>query len=45
MLSRRLKTMYYDCTNYYFEISEEDDFRRYGPSKEHRPNQSWAWGS
>ena len=45
MLSRRLKTMYYDCTNYYFEISEEDDFRRYGPSKEHRPNQSVAWGS
>lgn len=30
--------LYYDCTNYYFEIEEEDDFRKYGKSKEHRPN-------
>ena len=30
--------MYYDCTNYYFEIEEEDDFRKYGKSKENRPN-------
>jgi len=29
---------YYDVTNYYFEIDEEDELRRYGPSKEHRPN-------
>lgn len=29
---------YYDVTNYYFEIDEEDTFRRRGPSKEHRPN-------
>lgn len=27
---------YFDCTNYYFEINEEDDLRRKGPSKEHR---------
>lgn len=27
---------YYDVTNYYFEIDEEDDFRRRGPSKEYR---------
>lgn len=30
--------LYYDCTNYYFEIQQEDGFRMYGPSKEHRPS-------
>ena len=30
--------LYYDCTNYFFEIEDEDEFRKYGPSKEHRPN-------
>lgn len=29
---------FYDVTNYYFEIDEEDELRRRGPSKEHRPN-------
>ena len=28
--------MYFDCTNYYFEIDREDDWRRKGPSKENR---------
>ena len=32
------KILYYDCTNYFFENEEEDEFRRYGKSKEHRPN-------
>ena len=27
---------YFDCTNFYFEIDKEDDFRRKGPSKENR---------
>ena len=27
---------YFDCTNFYFEIDKEDDFRRKGPSKEKR---------
>ena len=36
--SRDFSTTYYDCTNYYFEIDIEDDFRKYGFSKEHRPN-------
>lgn len=27
---------YFDCTNFYFEIDKEDDFRRNGPSKENR---------
>lgn len=37
-LSRHTGVIYYDCTNYYFEIEREDSLRRYGKSKEHRPN-------
>ncbi|MDR3596487.1 IS1634 family transposase [Clostridium sp.] len=29
---------YFDCTNFYFEIDREDDFRRKGPSKENKKN-------
>lgn len=29
-------TTYFDCTNFFFEIDREDDFRRKGPSKEGR---------
>lgn len=29
---------FYDVTNYYFEIDDNDDFRKKGVSKEHRPN-------
>lgn len=35
---RNRKILYYDCTNYYFEIEQDDDFRKYGRSKENRPN-------
>lgn len=35
---RRKDVLYYDCTNYYFEIEDEDDFHKYGVSKEHRSN-------
>ena len=35
---RNDKVLFYDCTNYYFEIEDEDDFRKYGKSKEHKPN-------
>lgn len=34
--SRDAKKVYYDVTNYYFEIKEPDDFRKKGVSKEHR---------
>lgn len=34
--SRNFNHCYFDCTNYYFEIDEEDDFRKKGPSKENR---------
>jgi transposase len=30
--------IFYDVTNYYFEIDDNDDFRKKGVSKEHRPN-------
>lgn len=35
---RNEKILYYDCTNYYFEIEQEDGDKKYGKSKEHRPN-------
>lgn len=35
---RDTSLVYYDVTNYYFESEKEDDFRRKGVSKEHRPN-------
>ena len=38
ILKRNSKVIYYDCTNYFFEIDEEDDLRKYGISKEHKPN-------
>ena len=34
---RQTGILYYDCTNYFFEIEDEDELRRYGHSKEHRP--------
>jgi transposase len=33
---RNLKAVYYDVTNYYFEIDDEDELRKNGVSKEHR---------
>ena len=36
--SRNDKILYYDCTNYYFEIEQEDGDKKYGKCKEHRPN-------
>jgi len=35
---RNLELIYYDVTNYYFEVDKEDDLRKKGVSKEHRPN-------
>ena len=37
ILERRDDILYYDCTNYYFEIEQEDELRRYGKSKQHQP--------
>ena len=38
IIKRNSNIIYYDCTNYFFEIDNEDDIRKYGISKEHRPN-------
>ena len=51
VLPRNTQICYYDCSNYYFEIEENDEdyidevtgevlegLRKYGKSKEHRPN-------
>ena len=38
VIKRNSSIIYYDCTNYFFEIDKEDDIRKYGISKEHRPN-------
>lgn len=38
VVDRNDKVLFYDCTNYYFEIEEAHDDLQYGISKEHRPN-------
>lgn len=38
IIKRNSSVIYYDCTNYFFDIDHEDDLRKYGISKEHRPN-------
>jgi len=35
---RNTHILYYDCTNFFFEIEQEAGLRQYGISKEHRPN-------
>lgn len=35
---RNTGILYYDCTNYFFEIEQEHGLKQYGYSKEHRPN-------
>ncbi len=38
IIKRKTGILYYDCTNFFFEIEQEDELRKYGPSKEHRPS-------
>lgn len=35
---RNDRILYYDCTNYFFEIEQEEGLKQYGFSKEHKPN-------
>ncbi|MGI6421088.1 MAG: IS1634 family transposase [Syntrophomonadaceae bacterium] len=35
---RNAGILFYDCTNYFFEIEQADGDKQYGYSKEHRPN-------
>lgn len=37
VIERRKDILYYDCTNYYFELEEADDLRKYGKAKQHQP--------
>jgi transposase len=36
--NRNKGILYYDCTNYFFEIEQEEGLKQYGVSKEHKPN-------
>lgn len=38
VLERNTQVLYYDCTNFFFEIEEEEGLKQYGVSKENRPN-------
>lgn len=38
IINRKTGVLYYDCTNYFFEIEQEEGLKQYGYSKEHRPN-------
>ena len=38
VINRNSSVIYYDCTNYFFEIECEDDFKKYGISKQHQPS-------
>ncbi len=38
LVKRSTGILFYDCTNYFFEIEKEAGLKQYGPSKEHRPN-------
>lgn len=38
VLKRNDRILYYDCTNYFFEIEEEEGLKQYGFGKDHKPN-------
>jgi transposase len=38
LIKRNTGVLFYDCTNFFFELEQEAGLRQYGPSKEHRPN-------
>ena len=38
LVKRDTGVLFYDCTNYFFEIEQESGIKQYGVSKEHRPN-------
>ncbi len=35
---RNTGVLYYDCTNYFFEIEQEEGLKQYGFGKDHKPN-------
>lgn len=38
VIARNSGVLYYDCTNYFFEIEQDEGLKQYGYSKEHKPN-------
>ena len=44
VINRNSRVIYYDCTNYFFEIDEEDDIRKYGINKQHQPKPQVGMG-
>ena len=44
VINRNSRVLYYDCTNYFFEIDEEDDIRKYGINKQHQPKPQVGMG-
>jgi len=38
VIARNAGVLYYDCTNYFFEIEQDEGLKQYGHSKEHKPN-------
>lgn len=43
-LNRNSRVIYFDCTNYYFEIDDEDDLKKYGINKQHQPKPQVGMG-
>lgn len=37
VVNRNTKILYYDCTNYFFEIEQAEGIKQYGKNKENRP--------
>ena len=44
VIDRNSRVIYYDCTNYFFEIDDEDDIRKYGINKQHQPKPQVGMG-
>jgi len=44
VIDRNSRVIYFDCTNYYFEITDEDDLKKYGINKQHQPKPQVGMG-
>ena len=44
IIKRNSEIVYYDCTNYFFEIELDDEFRKYGINKQHQPKPQVGMG-
>lgn len=44
LIERDSRVIYFDCTNFHFEITEEDDLKKYGINKQHQPKPQVGMG-